>query len=79
MVPAHKTGSWGMMAMRLRRSRREMVDMSMPSIMIVPARASRKRNSANVRGFLGTSASNDPNPIVWFATEADAAQHGWQF
>jgi hypothetical protein len=46
MVPEKRTGSWGMMARRVRRSCSFMVEMSMPSMVMDPFRASRKRKSA---------------------------------
>jgi hypothetical protein len=49
MVPEKRTGSWGMMERRVRRSCNLMVEMSMPSMIILPARASRKRKRARER------------------------------
>ena len=49
MVPEKRTGSWGIIARRVRRSWSLTVEMSTPSIIIVPLRASRKRNSARER------------------------------
>lgn len=49
MVPEKRTGSWGMIARRVRRSWSFMVEMSIPSMWIVPLRASRKRKSASER------------------------------
>ena len=46
IVPENKTGSCGMMARRVRRSCRRTVEMSTPSMVMLPFRASRKRKSA---------------------------------
>ena len=48
-VPEKRTGSWGMIARRERRAWRFMVEMSSPSMWILPSLASRKRKSASVR------------------------------
>jgi len=47
IVPEKRTGSWGMMAKRVRRSCSLMVEMSTPSMTIQPFRASRNRKSAS--------------------------------
>lgn len=46
MVPEKRTGSCGMMARRVRRSCSLMVEMSMPSMVMLPALAFRKRKRA---------------------------------
>jgi hypothetical protein len=49
MVPEKRTGSWGMMARRVRRSWSFNFEMSTPSMWMLPRRASRKRKSARER------------------------------
>lgn len=48
-VPEKSTGSCGMIARRLRRSCSLILEMSWPSMWMVPERASRKRKRARVR------------------------------
>jgi hypothetical protein len=46
--PENKTGSWGIMAKLRRRDCSFSFDMSRPSMMILPCRASKKRKSVKV-------------------------------
>lgn len=46
IVPEKRTGSWGMIESLVRRSCNLRVEMSIPSIIMVPALASRKRKRA---------------------------------
>lgn len=45
-MPEKSTGSWGMMARRVRRSCSFILEMSIPSMVMLPVRASRKRKRA---------------------------------
>lgn len=47
MVPEKRNGSWGMMARRVRRSWSLTLEMSTPSIVMVPERVWRKRKRAS--------------------------------
>ena len=47
IVPEKRTGSWGMIVKRVRRSWSLMVEMSIPSMVMLPFLASRKRNKAS--------------------------------
>lgn len=52
MVPENKTGSWGMNAIRVRRSRSLTVEISIPSMKMEPLLGSISRRSVNVRDDL---------------------------
>lgn len=47
IVPENRTGSWGMIERRVRRSCSLIFEMSTPSIIILPARACKNRNNAS--------------------------------
>ncbi len=47
MVPENRTGSWVIIARRVRRSRSLIFEMSTPSIVMLPPRAFRKRKRAS--------------------------------
>lgn len=49
MVPEKRTGSCGMMARRVRRSWSLILEMSIPSMVMLPLRALRKRKRARER------------------------------
>jgi len=57
MVPEKRTGSCGMMARRVRRSWSLILEMSTPSMVMLPERALRKRKSARERVDLPTGVS----------------------
>ena len=49
MVPENRTGSWGIIARRVRRSWSLILEMSTPSMVMLPLRALRKRKRARDR------------------------------
>jgi len=49
MVPEKRTGSWGIIARRVRRSWSLILEMSTPSMVMLPLRALRKRKRARDR------------------------------
>ncbi len=75
IVPEKRAGSWGIMARRVRRSWRRTVEMSTPSIVMLPFRASRKRKSASERVDLPTQVRSELRMGEWTYQRPFGQQH----